>query len=132
MAEVEELCSTLTVIDRGRVVFCGTVDELRKLAPALPHAVHSSDDRAARALASRSPGIRVRPAAGGGLDVLAEDLAALDAYVVALGRAGIAIRGLERRTRSLESLFFELTAPDALDAEDVRSAEKEPDWELVS
>jgi hypothetical protein len=37
------------------------------------------------------------------------DIAALDAYVIALGRAGIAVRVLERRVRSLESLFLELT-----------------------
>jgi ABC-2 type transport system ATP-binding protein len=108
MAEVEELCSTITVIDRGRVVFSGTVAELRRRSPAAPHALHTSDDRAARALALRSPGILVIPTADGGLHV-SGDVEALDAYVVALGRAGIAIRGLERRARSLESLFFDLT-----------------------
>jgi ABC-2 type transport system ATP-binding protein len=113
MAEVEELCSTITVIDRGRVVFCGNVDELRRRSPAAPYALHSSDDQAARVLALRSPGIRVIAADDGGLQV-SGDLAALDAYVVALGRAGIAIRGLDRRNRSLESLFFDLTAPAEL------------------
>ena len=33
MAEVEELCTMLTVINDGRVVFSGSVDELRTLAP---------------------------------------------------------------------------------------------------
>jgi ABC-2 type transport system ATP-binding protein len=113
MAEVEELCSTITVIDRGRVMFCGGVDELRLRSPAPPHALQTSDDRAARALALRSPGIRVVSADDGGLQV-SGDVAALDAYVVALGRAGIAIRGLERRARSLESLFFDLTTPAEL------------------
>jgi hypothetical protein len=44
----------------------------------------------------------------GGLEVSA-DLEALDRYVVALGIAGVAVRFLERRTRSLASLFLELT-----------------------
>ena len=44
----------------------------------------------------------------GGLEV-AGDTDALDAYTIALGQAGIALRSLERRTRSLESLFLELT-----------------------
>jgi len=63
----------------------------------------------------------VAPAVDGGLDVSA-DLAALDAYVVALGRAGIAVRELQRRTRSLESLFVELTARSETDAEEVMRA----------
>ena len=108
MAEVEELCAVLTVINRGRVVFSGTVDELRKLAPAAVHALRTSDDRAALDLAARRPGVKVVPAADGGLEVSA-DIDALDAYVIALGRAGVAVRALERRARSLESLFLELT-----------------------
>ena len=115
MAEVEELCSTLTIVDQGRVIFCGTVDELRKRAPPAPHSLRTSDDRTARAMALHSPGIRVMPSANGGLEVSA-DVAALDAFVIALGRAGIAIRGLERPPRSLESLFFDLTTPRDLDA----------------
>jgi len=112
MAEVEELCSTVTIIDRGHVVFSGTVDELRKRAPAVPCSLHTSDDVAARVIASRSPGINVVSSGRGGLEILA-DVAALDAFVIALGHTGIAIRGLERRSRSLESLFFEITAPAA-------------------
>jgi hypothetical protein len=45
---------------------------------------------------------------GEGLEV-AGDGDALDAFTIALGQAGIALRSLERRTRSLESLFLELT-----------------------
>ena len=59
MAEVEELCAELTVINRGRVVFSGTVDELRQLAPAAVHVLRTSDDSAALDLASRQPGVRV-------------------------------------------------------------------------
>jgi hypothetical protein len=77
----------------------------------------------------------VVPSAGVGLDVSA-DVAALDAFVIALGHAGIAIRGLERRTRSLESLFVELTAPvdpgtsDVMHADDDGPAKR--GWELAS
>jgi ABC-2 type transport system ATP-binding protein len=108
MTEVEELCSMLTVIDHGRVIFSGTVDELRKLAPAASHTLHTSDDAAALDIAVHHPGVKVVTAADGGLEVSA-DIVALDVYVIAIGRAGIAVRGLERRTRSLESLFLDLT-----------------------
>ena len=108
MAEVEALCTTLTVIDRGRVVFAGSVDELRRRAPGETHALMTSDDGAAIALACRRPGVRATIAHGGGLDVAA-DPPSLDAYIIALGCAGIAVRSLNRRSRSLESLFLDLT-----------------------
>jgi ABC-2 type transport system ATP-binding protein len=108
MAEVEELCSTLTVINRGRVVFSGTVEELRKRAPAVVHVLHTSDDDRALHVGYRCRGVTVTHACDGSLEVSA-DVDALDAYVLALGRANIAVRALERRARSLEALFLELT-----------------------
>lgn len=109
MAEVEELCSTLTVINRGHVMFSGTVDELRRRAPAAVHAMRTSDDRVALDVASRQSSVRVTVDNDGRLEVSA-DTGALDAYVIALGAAGVAVRALERRVRSLESLFLELTS----------------------
>jgi ABC-type multidrug transport system ATPase subunit len=109
MAEVEDLCATITVIDRGRVLFSGAVEALRMLAPAAVHALRTSDDCAAFRLASERAGVRVARAADGSLEVSA-DSDALDAFVIALGGSGIAVRALESRVRSLESLFLELTA----------------------
>ena len=110
MTEVEELCTALTVIDRGRVVFSGTVDELRALAPPAVHALRTSDDRAALDLAAQRAGVKVKVASGTDSSLeLSADVAALDAYVIALGCAGVAVRALEQRARSLESLFLELT-----------------------
>jgi ABC-2 type transport system ATP-binding protein len=108
MAEVEELCETLTVLDRGRVIFAGTVDDLRRHAPAPVHVLHTSDDGAALGLADALLGVRVAGSTDDGLEVTAT-VGALDTYVIALGRAGIAVRMLEQRARSLESLFLELT-----------------------
>jgi len=107
MTEVEELCTTLTVINDGRVVFTGTVDELRALAPAAVYVLRTSDDRTALRVAIHRHGLNVMPVAGS-LEVSAS-IDALDSYVVGLGRAGVAVRHLERRTRSLESLFLDLT-----------------------
>ena len=102
------LCSTLTVIDRGRVVFSGAVDELRRRTTGVVHALRTSDDGAALQLASASPAVRATAVADGGLEVSA-DRDALDAYVIGLGCAGVAVRALQSRERSLESLFLELT-----------------------
>ncbi len=115
MAEVEQLCSVLTVLNHGRVVFSGSIEELRTLAPAAVHALlRTSDDRAALDLASQRAGVKAQlvPATDdGGLEVSA-DIEALDAYVIALGREGVAVRALECRPRSLESLFLDLTRHD--------------------
>jgi ABC-2 type transport system ATP-binding protein len=110
MGEVEELCEALTVINHGRVVYAGTVEELRQRAPSAIHILHTSNDQAAHGLSADWRGLKVRPTGveQGGLEV-AGDSDVLDAYTIALGRAGIALRSLERRTRSLESLFIELT-----------------------
>ena len=108
MAEVEELCSTLTFINEGRVIFSGGIGALRALAPPPVHTLHTSNDVAALCLASRRPRIRATRVPGGGLEVSA-GLEALDEYVIALGCAGIAVRMLESRTRSLEALFLYIT-----------------------
>src|SRR5262245_25196433 len=109
MAEVESLCDAVTIINHGRVVFSGAVAELKKCAPAAVHVLHTSDDDAALTVASGRPGVKVSSAGDGGLEITAE-IDALDAFVIALGQAGVAVRALVRRVRSLESLFLELTA----------------------
>jgi ABC-2 type transport system ATP-binding protein len=111
MSEVEDLCDAITVLNGGRVVFSGTVDELRQRAPAAVHLLRTSNDRAALELASWRPGVRVTSTADRAIEVSAA-MEALDAYIIALGRAGIAVRVLERRVRPLESLFLELTGHD--------------------
>ncbi len=113
MAEIEELCATLTIVHQGRVAFSGTVEDLRKQAPAAVHRLRTSDDAKALSMGAAEGDVQVDAAAdGGGLDVGAS-AEALDAYVIALGGAGIAIRGLEARDRSLESLFLRLTSGPA-------------------
>jgi ABC-2 type transport system ATP-binding protein len=108
LAEVEELCASITVIQGGRVVFGGDVDALRARASALIYALRTNDDRATLAIAGVHPGVKIARSPDVGFE-LSGDLAAIDAFVVALGKEGAAIRGSDARTRSLESLFLELT-----------------------
>ncbi len=114
MTEVEELCDTLTVIDAGRVVFAGTLSDLRDRLPAQLHALRTSNDDAAVEIAARRPGLRVDRREDGSLEV-SGDVDALDAYVIALGSEGIAVRALTRRERSLESMYLHLIEPDPED-----------------
>ena len=109
MDEVEDLCDTVTILRRGSVAFSGSLDDLRTLAPEAVARLHTSDDRVALDIA-RHRGLTTAPVTGGdaGFDVTA-GIEGLDDYVIALGRAGVAVRRLERRARSLEAVFLQLT-----------------------
>jgi ABC-2 type transport system ATP-binding protein len=109
IAEVEDVCDSFTVLRRGRVVWDGTAAELREQAPASAYAMATSDDDQARQIAEHNPGIRAVPLRGGGLAITAE-LGSLDPFVLALGRAGVAVRRLELLVSPLESMFFALTS----------------------
>ena len=106
---VEQVCTTISVIDRGRMIFSGAIDELRAVAPDA-HILRTSDDARARRIAESAGGVRIAPGADDSLLVCA-DAVALDRFVIALGCGGVAVRHLERQARSLESLFLELTGP---------------------
>ena len=110
---VEQVCTTISVIDRGRVIFSGAIDELRAVAPDEAHVLRTSDDARARRIAASAGGIRVSAGPDDSLLVCA-DPGALDRYVIALGCDGVAVRHLERRARSLESLLLELTGAPAV------------------
>jgi ABC-2 type transport system ATP-binding protein len=109
MTEVEELCTAVTIVDQGRVIFTGSVDSLRTAGGTVICDLRTSDDDAALAIARRHPGVTIaagvaeRPMEVRGLP------AALDELVIALGRAGIAVRHLQQRSHSLETTFLQLT-----------------------
>jgi ABC-2 type transport system ATP-binding protein len=108
MSEVEELCASVTFLRAGRVVFSGSIVELPSLASDRRHAMQTSDDDAARVVATRHDGVQVMPNPIDGGFELTADTAALDRYVLDLGRAGIAVRLLERKARSLDDIFLQL------------------------
>jgi ABC-2 type transport system ATP-binding protein len=108
MAEVEDVCETVTIMRSGQVVWDGTLAALRADAPVPAHRLVTSDDARAAEVARSVSGVRLEPA-GRGLRVSA-GAEGLDAYVIALGRAGIAVRELEPAESPLESMFFRLTS----------------------
>jgi ABC-2 type transport system ATP-binding protein len=124
MAEVEELCTDVTVMRCGQVVFDGTIDAMRAQAPAPSYRLRTSDNDQAIALACTHPGVEAGHGADDQILVHAQP-GAIDAYAIALGKADIAIRGFEVRRTSLETLFFRLTEdeyPDEYEREDGLSA----------
>jgi ABC-2 type transport system ATP-binding protein len=108
ITEIEDVCDAFTVLRRGQVVWDGTAVELRAQAPGSAYALRTSDDELAFQIVARQPGVQAVREPGRGLAVTAEE-GALDPLVLALGRAGVAVRRLELRSSPLESMFFALT-----------------------
>jgi ABC-2 type transport system ATP-binding protein len=105
LAEVEEVCNRVAIVNDGKIAFEGRLDELRA-SFGMSYRLETSDDTAA-AVAARDLGIAVHATADGlALDAEPE---AVDRCTIELGRRGIAIRHLAREQRSLEDLFFQLT-----------------------
>jgi len=108
MAQIEEICDSATILTGGKVVAAGRLDALRASAPDPVWRMRTSDDSGTLALAAPLDGVKAASHDDGGLVVHAatEDM---DAFVLALGQAGIAVRGLELDRTPLEALFFQLT-----------------------
>jgi len=114
IAEVEDACDSFTVLRRGVVVWNGTAAQLRAQAPASSYGVLTSDDERALEIAAGRSGIRAAPLRNGGLALTAEK-DCLDPFVLALGKADVAIRRLELLVSPLESMFFTLTSETEVD-----------------
>jgi ABC-type uncharacterized transport system ATPase subunit len=104
MGEVDVVCDAVTILHAGRVVWDGTLAQLRAEAPAPAFRLRTSDDARAVDVAT---GVAVVET-DDGLFVTAER-DALDRLVLDLAAAGIAVRGLEEVVSSVESLFLSLT-----------------------
>jgi ABC-2 type transport system ATP-binding protein len=116
MAEVDAVCDGVTIMSSGRVVWDGTVARLWAEAPAPAYRLWTSDDTRALELASREARVHALAEPDDGLSLTVEE-GALDDYVLALGRAGVAVRRLELLVSPLESMFFALTGERSAPAE---------------
>ncbi len=108
IGEVEDACDSFTVLRLGRVAWDGTAAQLRAQSPASAYTLSTSDDARALELAGDHDGVGAAWAEGGGLSLTVPE-GMLDPYVLALGRAGIAVRRLELLVSPLELMFFALT-----------------------
>jgi len=91
--------------------------DLRAQAPDPAYRLVTSDDRRAAALARYHDGLAAAPHGDGGLRVLARQ-ERLDAFVIALGRADVAVRFLDLEASALKTLFFTLTEGGGADEDD--------------
>lgn len=112
MEEVEYLCSRVGIIDHGRLIGLGSLDEVRRMAGSASTVrlkVASPDEALAAALGA-VPGVsQVRVDDSGVValvDAVAETLAPM---LAALSAAGRRVLGVEVEEPNLESVFLHLT-----------------------
>src|SRR5262249_15193681 len=113
MDDVEALCSEVTIVSVGRVVFAGPLAKLADASGELDYRLVTSDQEAARRVAADTDGVRVVDDAGTGADrdvmVVRALLPALDDLVPRLVRAGVSVRELTPVVSPLESAFLAFT-----------------------
>ncbi|HVX45985.1 MAG TPA: ABC transporter ATP-binding protein [Mycobacteriales bacterium] len=115
MDDLEALCSEVTILATGRVVFSGPLSKLAAENGELDYRLLTSDPDAARTVAHGVSGIRVidGPGAGARPDtgylVVRGLTPALDALVSALVTEDIAVRELAPVVSPLEAAFLALT-----------------------
>jgi len=109
MADVEELCNRVAIINRGRILYEGAVAELKRSLGTW-YRVRTSDVEGARRVAD-SLDLADVTVEDGGLRFSAEE-PLVEQFTIALGRAGIGVHALVPQQATLEELFFQLTESD--------------------
>ncbi|HVW40996.1 MAG TPA: ABC transporter ATP-binding protein [Amycolatopsis sp.] len=113
MDDVEALCSEVTILATGRVVFSGPLSKLSTETQELDYRLRTSDPEAARKVSLESSGVRVvdDPGIRAGAEVLVvrAQVPGLDQLVAHLVRADIAVRELAPVVSPLEAAFLALT-----------------------
>ncbi|MFE7244310.1 ABC transporter ATP-binding protein [Streptomyces sp. NPDC057580] len=113
MDDLEALCSEVTLVATGRVVFSGPLSKLAAENRELDYRLLTSDPQAARRLAVDTAGIQAVDDAGVRHDaqmlVVRAQVPALDELVAELVHAGIAVRELAPVVSPLEAAFLALT-----------------------
>lgn len=114
MDDLASLCADVTVLAAGRPVFSGPLAELAAEGGDVDHRLLASDPVRARRIAAQAAGIRLRDEGGAGSEalVVSGSVASLDALVLTLAGAGIAVRGLVPIVAPLEAAFVALTGGD--------------------
>jgi ABC-2 type transport system ATP-binding protein len=125
MDDLAALCSEVTILATGRVVFSGPVSKLAAESVELDYRLRTSDPEAARQVALDTPGLGV-PAGRDRVErpdtdvlVVRGSEPAIEELVVRLVRADVAVRELAPVVAPLEAAFLSLTGTRQTDEEDL-------------
>jgi ABC-2 type transport system ATP-binding protein len=124
MDDLAALCSEVTLLATGRVIFSGPLTKLVADTDELDYRLRTSDADAARRVAAETPELRVLPRDGllqrGDAEAIVVRAAvpALDDLVTRLVGAGVGVRELAPVVAPLEAAFLALTAAANVPTED--------------
>ena len=111
MDEVEEICDNVTIMNKGKVSYHGSIDDLRLQAPPQGHLLSTDNDARAQQLATMHPSVTVTK---GPDDVLlvAGPRSAVSQYVASVVGADVGLLAFTPTKTPLQTLFFMLTDRD--------------------
>ena len=115
LSEIEQTCDRILVLQRGKLVFVGTGDELRgrRVGSTVLSLTLTGAPEAARAAVADLEGVTVtelKPLPDGRCELLVDLVDdTREAVVAALVGAGLGLRRLEEEGDELEDIFVELT-----------------------
>jgi ABC-2 type transport system ATP-binding protein len=111
LAEVEEMCNRVAIIQRGQIVYEGALEELRRTAGS-GHRLRCTDPARALGVCEAQAGLSGVRLDGDEIHFPAAGDGAVAALSVAIVEAGIGIVALGPGHATLEELFFRLTEGD--------------------
>jgi ABC-2 type transport system ATP-binding protein len=109
MTDVEELCNRVAIINRGRILYEGSVADLKRSLGTW-YRLRASDVAEARRLAE---GFGIGDVAVEGDELrFSAEVPVVERFMIALGQSGVGVRALVPQEATLEQVFFELTESD--------------------
>ena len=117
LEEAEQLCDRLAIIDHGRTLAVGTVEELRRQVGEGP-VVQVRGEVAGdpfKAVVDRCEGVSLLTSSDGSASYAARDAAACSAFVRELFQSGAKLDDLRIHEPNLQSLFLKLTGRELRD-----------------
>jgi ABC-2 type transport system ATP-binding protein len=111
LAEVEELCTRVAIINQGRIVYEGALADLHA-GSAPRYRLRTTDLERARQVCAGEPNLRDLAVDGDALTFNADERTVVELSRT-LTAAGLGIAALVPETATLESLFFQLTESQA-------------------
>jgi ABC-2 type transport system ATP-binding protein len=107
LAEVEEVCNRVAIVQKGKIVYEGEIADLKRAA-GMTYRLSSTDNGRALAVCRAQPGIDEVSAHDGHISFVADERAVAE-LSQALIEAGALITALAPQGATLEELFFSLT-----------------------
>ena len=111
LMEVELICDRVVIMDKGKIIRAGSIDELTPRTGKLRVELDRAPEDLPTLIAGIGTGLVLNRDAGRHFELAVDD-AELDALVDRLRAAGIGIRGLAQQRLSLEESFIDLVKED--------------------